>query len=855
MFSMRPPVKVRSLGDQIRSRTLAWSVGIILLCTVASFVGAYRTSHKQMLGELQRTTEHQAERQQMLFDRVERLETEAVMVFKEILAQRKQFESGTFDTLFPLQRDGTRRSVPHLYEGALGEDGFYVYGIGAYIRHGEALNQEQKDRLTAAYYTVRQLGPSSMQEVDNLWFITPDDALVMFAPDREDELLFYRRNASADFSFTEAEFAINALPENNPQRIMTCTSLTAILYDDTGNTLTSGCQIPIDIDGEHVGAIGVSLLLNGWLRETAQPVMAGTTSVLLDDHLDYLAHPALFNEGAMSPQQLDEKLDLASSRDRFAESSLFYHPPSGDYIAHARIEGPGWTYAIMIPQARLMWVAASHAFVTGLITLLSMFGLVIALHRLVSRKVLQPLSSLTQEAKDGYVTAPRKYGSDTEEELDEIDELAQALGERDRRLRRLVDNLEALVAERTEELETAKLSAEKASAAKSEFLAVMSHEIRTPMNGIIGMASAISRTPLDDDQRRMLNVLERASSTLLSILNDILDISKIEAGKVELDLVATPPRDPLEAIYHTHHAVAEQKGLDLELNCTDATKRAVMIDPTRLGQVISNLVSNAVKFTEQGKVCIDADWHDDMLTVEVSDTGTGISAEALPHIFDAFRQEDSTTTRRFGGTGLGLSIVRQLTTLMKGEVTATSTPGEGSTFTVNILAPAAEQAANEPSPATDTAGAPAADTRLLSGYRVLVAEDNEINRMVLSTLMGPTGLDLTFAENGEIAIEKWREGAFDAILMDIQMPVLDGLQAARAIRNEENETGQPRLPILALTADVLNERNAGAIEETMDGLLVKPVSVDAVTKALLAVFGEEEDPDAAPEGTLRKATG
>jgi PAS domain S-box-containing protein len=372
--------------------------------------------------------------------------------------------------------------------------------------------------------------------------------------------------------------------------------------------------------------------------------------------------------------------------------------------------------------------------------------------------------------------------------------------------------------------------AHAANAAKSQFLANMSHEIRTPLNGILGMAQAMAVESLPDTQRRRLQVIRESGDTLLAILNDILDLSKIEAGKLELEDVAF---DLGELVRSTHSAfvtVAEDKALTFSFDMGDAAG-VYRGDPTRVRQVLSNLISNAIKFTAQGEVRIFARRGENGFELAVRDTGAGIAAAAVARIFSKFMQEDASTTRRYGGTGLGLSICRDLVEMMGGEIAVESEPGVGSTFRASFAldrigdaAAAAER--SEPQNAFQT-----------SNLKILVAEDNEVNQLVIRTLLTQAGVEATIVDNGRDAVDAWRRDDWAAIFMDVQMPIMDGVAATRAIRELE-AAGLPRTPIIGLTANAMPHQTAEYLAAGMDACVAKPIEIRALLAALERVLSE-----------------
>jgi two-component system, sensor histidine kinase len=386
-------------------------------------------------------------------------------------------------------------------------------------------------------------------------------------------------------------------------------------------------------------------------------------------------------------------------------------------------------------------------------------------------------------------------------------------------------------------------AADAANQAKSQFLATMSHEIRTPLNGVLGMAQAMTADELNDAQRSRLKVIRRSGETLLAVLDDVLDLSKIEASRLELEIVEFDMGHMVRGVAAAYAPLAERKGVSFELEIDEPATGAYRGDPTRLRRILYNLVSNAVKFTEAGAIRVAIRRTDGGVAFQVSDTGVGVAPEARDHLFEAFYQADRSATRRFGGSGLGLAICHQLAELMGGVVEVESVVDEGSTFTLTVplprigdaMAPAAPPVAPTPAEATD--------------IRVLAAEDNDINQLVLKTLLLQAGVEPVIVANGALAVQAWEEAEWDVILMDIQMPEMDGPAATRAIRARELETGRRRTPIVALTANAMAHQRAEYDAAGMDDLVAKPIEIARLFEALdRALSGEPEQQDAAVAG-------
>ncbi|MGB3397757.1 MAG: PAS domain S-box protein [Nitrospira sp.] len=427
-----------------------------------------------------------------------------------------------------------------------------------------------------------------------------------------------------------------------------------------------------------------------------------------------------------------------------------------------------------------------------------------------------------------------------------------------------------------QELRAAKEAAEAASTAKSEFLANMSHEIRTPMNGVLGTTELLLNTQLTDKQRHLASTVLRSGKTLLAIINDILDFSKIEAGKLDLECIDFDLLPVLEESLELFGEAARRKQLRLSHHIGEAVPRYLKGDPVRFRQVLMNLLSNAMKFTETGEISLKAEYVEGtttraLLRFAVTDTGIGISAAAQSRIFDAFSQADGSTTRRYGGTGLGLSIAKQLVGLMGGSITVESTPGSGSTFAFTVqfdlqplgsgLSTMLEPYLHVPEPVLSSGQTNDAPHHISPSLgpdfpgakpngRILLAEDSPVNREVAIGMLEQLGYEVEVAENGRQALVTTEHNQFDIVLMDCQMPEMDGLTATGAIRTREQSSSQRRVPIIALTAHAMQGDREQCLAAGMDDYLSKPYTQTQLQEILRKWLRSHESPAHTTEPTV-----
>ncbi|MCQ8118070.1 ATP-binding protein [Methylomonas rosea] len=453
----------------------------------------------------------------------------------------------------------------------------------------------------------------------------------------------------------------------------------------------------------------------------------------------------------------------------------------------------------------------------------------------LQRSFLGPLLKLANTArqieKDHDYSRRSDYSGN-----DEISDLAEAFNNMLAQIQAHETDLESQVLSRTQELELAKQDAESANQAKGQFLANMSHEIRTPMNAIVGLVELCLNSELSFKQREYLKRVESSAHSLMTLIGDILDFSKMEAGKMQMETIPFLLEEMLEHVFSTMLQLSANKGIQLIRPPAGPAYHAVIGDPQRLRQVLINLIGNAIKFTEHGEITvsfseISRDAHSVRLQFAISDTGIGITAEQQTKLFQAFSQGDSSVTRNYGGTGLGLIISKQLIEQMGGSIEVSSKPGIGSTFTFNVLLGATDlNTIRNFQIRRHRTSIDIGKLARLHGRRVLLVEDNEINRIVAIELLEQAQLQVDIAENGELALDKLRHNDYDCVLMDVQMPVMDGYQATRLLRQIP---ACRDMPVIAMTANVMNGDHQHCLAAGMNDFISKPILPATLYEALL----------------------
>ena len=736
------------------------------------------------------------------------------------------------EAYFPLQADGTRRSRDAYFNGVL-ENGSFIYGMGAFLGQAKAASPDAMRAMVAAFRLVANFGQASRHSYDNLYFFTPNPTrLVMYAPDRPDHLMFYRHDAPANMSVAQEEMSRVTLPQFNPGHVTRCTNLQRLVQDTVGKRLATACLTPAYVNGRYVGAFGSTMELTHFFLNALKDTPSGASPMIVTSTGDLIAYPG-FTDQSKAPEKT-----LAAYQKKFALTDLVARIAQGNrengvitsadghqIIAFGRLSGPNWYLLLTYPKANVVASAAHSAswvlLIGGLASLIQALAVVVLARTSIVRP-LERLAASCQPQAFGYTERPNV--GDVESRRDEIGVLAMSLRTEREKTEAVLASLEERVGERTAQLE-------RANTEKSRFLANMSHELRTPLNGVIAISETLAGQQSTPKGRQLAELIISSGRLLERVLTDILDFSKIETGEVAFARDAFAMDRLVEHIAELHSASAHAKGLAFRWSVASDAEGHFTGDTVRLTQVLSNLLSNAVKFTPAGEVVLDVRAAGDEICFEVADSGIGFDEETGARLFRRFEQADVFIRRRFGGTGLGLAISRSLIDLMGGRIEVASVPGKGSTFSAYI-----------PLERIEGGGADEIDERGqdidIAGARVLVAEDHPTNQKVVELILETVGVTPVIVENGQMAIDLLKMERFDVVLMDMQMPELDGLSATALLREFEREMGLPRTPVIMLTANALDEHIRSSHDAGADLHLSKPIHAQALIESIItAILG------------------
>jgi signal transduction histidine kinase/CheY-like chemotaxis protein len=818
------------------SRRFLVSVGLMsLIMTVLGTFGAFVVFERELSNrQIGYLTDYVRERSSNVDRQFSNLSTVHKAAGEELQRRMNHLTDAQVaalaDQYFPLRADGTRRSRDKYFEGVQ-TDGGYAYGLGAFLASPKTATPDEMRALVAAFRLASDFGQAMRHDYDNFYFFSAQPLrLVMYGPDRPDHLMYYRHEAPADLSIADEEMAKVTLPQNDPSRATHCTNLQRLVQDKVGKRLATACLTPAYVNGRYVGAFGSSMELTHFFLNAVKNTPSGASPMIVTSKGELIAYP-WFTDQALAPEktlaEYQKKFALSALAARIGkdkrENGVIESPDGSQIVAFGRLKGPNWYLLLTYPKANVMASALKSASWVLLIGGIASAIQALAVVLLARRSIVRPVERLAASCEGGDNERPDV--SDVERRNDEIGVLAISLRTEREKTVAVLASLEDRVSERTAQLE-------RANTEKSRFLANMSHELRTPLNGVIAISETLAGQETTAKGKELAELIVSSGRLLERVLTDILDFSKIEAGEITLSLDDFSMERLVNHIAELHRASAQAKGLTFRWSIAAEAEGHFAGDTVRITQVLSNLLSNAVKFTEAGEVVLDVIAFGEEIRFQVSDSGIGFDEETGQRLFRRFEQADASIRRRFGGTGLGLAISRSLIELMGGRIVVQSRPGHGSTFSVYIPLERLEDVAIDE-------GQGEAQHFDITGARVLVAEDHPTNQKVVELILESVGVTPVIVENGQLAIDLLKKERFDVVLMDMQMPELDGLTATALLREFERETGLPRTPVIMLTANALDEHMRASHEAGADLHLSKPIHAQALIESIMNAISAE----------------
>ena len=837
-------MRSRSLASRLLVVVLTLCLVVTTVCAITGYIVLRSGFIRDRAENLKLAVAERARLQGFIFGLVvHHADTASELLARQPAIPAKDIDK-IFNALAPDHVGAVRFSTPELFSGQVMPGDEPMFGMGVMVSAEDAASAEGRAFIVQAAHVVRSVGQSRLNDLGNLSFITPGGSLIIFNPTDRTKLAVMRSPRPS----TVPGRAKRAGPTANPERRTICASLTIDIGGraDTGPRITRSCTTPAYVDGRYVGAWTTILNSGSFLPPANSERDALATDLLIDGQGQVIALSGDVQSAtptAKQAAQLERDLGLRNLAAAFQREpqghGVMETPDHRSLVGFARLEGAPWFLVTAEPKAPLEALALRFSMPILTVGVLALLGTSLAILLYAQRQIVTPLRRLTnhsQRARSIRADASAAEGgvADLQARADEIGELAGRLAEERARADEVLQSLEDRVAERTAELE-------RANRAKSTFLANMSHELRTPLNGVVALSDILASRQTTEEDRATAELVVSSARLLEQVLTDILDVSKIEADQMTLDPQPFDLQATVDRIAGLHSAVARTKAINLVWSVSPEARGRYVGDQIRITQILSNLLSNAVKFTAEGEVSLTVTQTRNGLSFAVRDSGLGFPQDVAERLFRRFEQADASTTRQFGGTGLGLAICASLCALMGGSISAASTPGSGATFTV--LLPL-ERAA-PPAEAPDAAERGASTG--LEGLRVLQAEDHPTNQKVVALSLEPFGVVLSTVENGAQAVQAFAEGIYDIILMDLHMPVMDGLTAIAEIRAREAATGARRTPIIALTADAMAEQVQMSRDAGADGHLAKPIRPRELVTAIVECLSAAEAAAYSPE--------
>lgn len=824
---------------------------VLVVLSVAGFFVFQNMLENRVINKLEFAAKSRSFEESELFRTIAHAHESSLRMLRLRLAQNHK-TTIAFDDLFQDNGENIYRSVDKLYDGTFLTDTLFVDGTAAIIPDADTVTEEEKDLLINALQVATQVGNSYFPELQSYYFFTPDGKLIIRAPNRPDNLLFYRKNSPPDFTIANLRLVKVTSPSINPEREFRCTSLQPIAFDPSGRSWTTGCHTPLDIDGKHVGAFGTSIRLDKLLSTSVISPIEGGESMIISANGKLVVHPRLTKVGAENEQNLDiptspnqDVIAIYDDIKRHAGEDVWvsYIDAIDSYVAYGFIEGLDGYFVISYPHTLIAAEAGDAAFTILYVGFAALLLALFTIARTLRRTVIEPLDLLTLRTKQlALGKFDLKKATSTTKSGAEINTLAASTEMMAGELSQIVQNLEETVEERTCDLAMARDEAERASAAKTDFLTNMSHEIRTPLTGVIGMLELLEHEGLSASATAHVQMAQKSSRLLLSLVNDILDISRLEAGKIKVRLTNVDVKAAIQDTVDSLTLLAQQKNLDITVIDETGAPLWLQTDLKLIRQILINLIGNAIKFTTIGGVTVTlnsepTDVDEVRLGITVTDTGSGLTEEQSKVLFNRFERTDHVENIEKPGAGLGLSIVKELVELLGGSISCQSGPNRGTSFAVNLPT----KRGNQPESRSKQITQPEHPVPL-DGVRLLAVDDNAVNRIIIEQLCQRLGATINMFECGEDVVEhlshQKHTQKYDALLLDINMPGISGIETLAQIRALPNCAAE--LPAIALTADAIAGTEDRLKDAGMNGYVSKPIDPGVLAKAILDAAGRLE---------------